>query len=60
MVHTYLISPESRMDVLTSEEIDDLVNSSDLVKNIKMRVDKRICLRNFRKRMEQAAEVEKK
>ncbi|GAB1345935.1 helicase HerA-like domain-containing protein [Cloacibacterium normanense] len=32
LVHTYLISPESRMDVLTSEEIDDLVNSSDLVK----------------------------
>ncbi len=34
LVHTYLISPESRMDVLTSEEIDDLVNSSDLVKKI--------------------------
>jgi hypothetical protein len=28
------------MDVLTSEEIDDLVNSSDLVKKYKNEVDK--------------------
>lgn len=31
LVHTYLISPESRMDVLSSEEIDALVNNSVLV-----------------------------
>ena len=59
LVHTYLISPESRMDVLTSEEIDDLVNSSDLVKKYKNEVDKESAYEILAKRMEQAAEVEK-
>ena len=59
LVHTYLISPESRMDVLTSEEIDDLVNSSDLVKKYKNDVDKESAYEILAKRMEQAAEVEK-
>ncbi len=57
LVHTYLISPESRMDVL--EEIDDLVNSSDLVKKYKNEVDKESAYEILAKRMEQAAEVEK-
>lgn len=59
LVHTYLISPESRMDVLTSEEIDDLVNSSDLVKKYKNEVDKESAYEILAKRMEQAVEVEK-
>ena len=59
LVHTYLISPESRMDVLTSEEIDDLVNSSDLVKKYKNDVDKESAYEILARRMEQAAEVEK-
>ena len=59
LVHTYLISPESRMDVLTSEEIVDLVNSSDLVKKYKNEVDKESAYEILAKRMEQAAEVEK-
>ncbi|MPL56841.1 hypothetical protein SDC9_02332 [bioreactor metagenome] len=59
LVHTYLISPESRMDVLTSEEIDDLVNSSDLVKKYKNDVDKESAYEILAKRMEQAAEIEK-
>ncbi|WDT68482.1 helicase HerA-like domain-containing protein [Cloacibacterium sp. TD35] len=59
LVHTYLISPESRMDVLTSEEIDDFVNSSDLVKKYKNEVDKESAYEILAKRMEQAAEVEK-
>jgi len=59
LVHTYLISPESRMDVLTSEEIDDLVNSSDLVKKYTNEVDKESAYEILAKRMEQAAEVEK-
>ena len=47
------------MDVLTSEEIDDLVNSSDLVKKYKNEVDKESAYEILAKRMEQAAEVEK-
>ena len=46
LVQTYLISPESRMDVLSSDEIDDLVNASDLAEKYKQRNRQRICLRN--------------
>lgn len=32
LADTFMISPSSRMDVLTSDEIDEIVNNSDLVK----------------------------
>ena len=35
LVHTYLISPESRMDVLTETEVLQLTQNSSLVKNTK-------------------------
>ena len=40
LVQTYLISPESRMDVLSSDEIDDLVNASDLAEKYNQDVNK--------------------
>ena len=40
LVHTYLISPESRMDILSPEEIDNLVNQSELVRKYNQTVDK--------------------
>lgn len=55
LVHTYLISPESRMDVLTSTEIDDLVAASDLVKKYNKDVDKESAYEILAQRMEQAA-----
>ncbi len=42
------------MDVLTSEEIDDLVNSSDLVKKYKNEVDKESAYEILAKRIEQS------
>lgn len=40
LVHTYLISPESRMDILSPEEIDNLVNQSELVRKYNQTIDK--------------------
>jgi DNA helicase HerA-like ATPase len=40
LVHTYLRAPNSRMDVLTGEELDDLVNNSELVKKYNEDIDR--------------------
>lgn len=40
LVHTYLISPESRMDILTDEEINAIVNNSDLVLKYNQEIDR--------------------
>lgn len=40
LVHTYLISPESRMDVLTPSEVIELTQSSRLVKKYNTSIDK--------------------
>lgn len=58
LVHTYLISPESRMDVLSSDEIDDLVNASDLAEKYNKEIDKESAYEILTKRMETAAAAE--
>ena len=58
LVHTYLISPESRMDVLTNDEIDDLVNASDLATKYNKEIDKESAYEILTKRMEQAVAAE--
>ena len=55
LVQTYWSSPGSRMDGLSSEEVDDLVNSSDLGEKYKNEVDKESAYEILAKRMEQAA-----
>ncbi|MDO4762790.1 MAG: DUF853 family protein [Flavobacteriaceae bacterium] len=40
LVHTFLISPESRMDVLTSDEISSIVNNSILVSKYNQDIDR--------------------
>jgi DNA helicase HerA-like ATPase len=52
LVQTYLISPESRMDVLSSDEIDDLVNASDLAEKYNKEIDKESAYEILTKRME--------
>lgn len=54
LVQTYLISPESRMDVLSPVEIDDLVNASDLAKKYNQNINKESAYEILAKRMEQA------
>lgn len=56
LVQTYLISPESRMDVLSPSEVDDLVDSSDLVSKYEETVDKESAYEILTQRMEAAAE----
>lgn len=40
LAHTYLISPESRMDVLTPQELENLISDSDLVNKYNEVLDK--------------------
>ncbi len=65
LVHTYLISPESRMDVLNDAEVSDLTSRSALVSKYEKEVDKESAYEMLADRMEQAVknappEVKKK
>ncbi len=65
LVHTYLISPESRMDVLNDAEVADLTSRSALVSKYAEAVDKESAYEMLAERMEQAVknappEVKKK
>ena len=52
LVHTYLISPESRMDVLTETEVLQLTQSSSLVKKYEVTINKESAYELLSKRME--------
>lgn len=54
LVHTYLISPESRMDVLTEAEVSDLTSRSTLVAKYEDTVDKESAYDMLSSRMEHA------
>jgi Predicted ATPase len=53
LVQTYLISPESRMDILTSSEIDELTNNSSLVRKYEQTIDKESAYEILNKRIEE-------
>lgn len=57
LVHTFLISPESRMDILTSEEINDLVSNSALVRKYDQTIDRDSAHEILSQRMEQTAQT---
>lgn len=54
LVHTYLISPESRMDVLTETEVIELTNRSALVAKYEQPVNKESAYEMLTHRMTQA------
>lgn len=54
LVHTYLISPESRMDVLSDAEVDGLTRRSGLVAKYENPVDRESAYEILAKRMESA------
>lgn len=56
LVHTYLISPESRMDVLNSDEISTLTSQSAMVAKYENAVDRDSAYEMLTQRMEQAVE----
>ncbi len=57
LVHTYLISPESRMDVLTESEINELTSNSDLVAKYETSVNKESAYEILSARMNQAVQT---
>ncbi len=56
LVQTYLISPESRMDVLNDAEVDELIANSGLAEKYEETVDKESAYEILTGRMEQAVE----
>lgn len=56
LVHTYLISPESRMDVLNENEVTTLTNKSALVAKYETAIDRESAYEILAKRMEQAVQ----
>jgi Bacterial protein of unknown function (DUF853). len=56
LVHTYLISPESRMDILNDAEISDLTSRSALVAKYEKTVDKESAYEMLVRRMEHAVQ----
>ena len=57
LVHTYLISPESRMDVLNDAEVADLTSRSALVAKYEQAVDRDSAYEMLTSRMEQAVKA---
>ncbi|SEG02175.1 hypothetical protein SAMN05421847_1313 [Halpernia humi] len=57
LVHTFLISPESRMDVLTDAEVATLTNQSALVQKYEQSVNKDSAYEMLTTRMEQAVQA---
>lgn len=56
LVHTFLVSPESRMDVLEPEEIDELVSQSGLVEKYGETINKESAYELLSDKMQQAQE----
>ncbi len=56
LVHTYLISPESRMDVLSADEVNTLISRSALVAKYEQTMNKDSAFEMLTRRMEQAVE----
>jgi len=52
LVHTMLVAPESRMDVLTEEEISAITNSSRLVKKYQNTIDRESAYEILHQKME--------
>lgn len=58
LVQTYLISPQSRMDILNESEVADLTSKSAMVAKYEKSIDKESALEILSQRIEKAAEKE--
>ncbi len=57
LVHTYLRAPQSRMDVLTDQEIERIIRSSALVAKYNREVDRESAYELLNAKLEDAADV---
>lgn len=55
LVYTYLRAPQSRMDILTDDEIEDIVSHSDLTNHYNRSVDRESAFEILSEKMERAA-----
>jgi hypothetical protein len=60
LVHTYLRAPQSRMDVLTEREIDDIVGDSELISKYNREVDRESAYEILSAKLEDARDEERK
>lgn len=60
LVHTLLRAPQSRMDVLTDNEIDDIVNHSRLVQKYNRDIDRESAYEILQDKIERAQEEEQR
>lgn len=58
LVHTYLRAPQSRMDVLTSSEIDDILSKSRLVTKYNEDIDRESAYEILTGKIEEAQSIE--
>ena len=59
LVHTCLCAPHSRMDILSSDEIDNLVSDSKLVKKYNEEIDRESAFEILQSKLNQHTEEEK-
>jgi len=59
LVHTMLLAPHSRMDVLTAEEIDKIVSHSTLAKKYNVSIDNDSAFEILTRKLQQAATQDK-
>ena len=59
LVHTFLRAPQSRMDILTEREIDDIVSYSDLVKKYNQTIDRESAYELLSAKLEDARDEER-
>ncbi len=58
LVHCMMRAPESRMDVLTSDELDEIVDNSSLVRKYNQEVDRESAYEILNQKMESVATTE--
>ena len=58
LVHTYLRAPQSRMDVLTDDEIQEILGQSRLISHYNKEIDRESAYEKLQKKIEQANEAE--
>ncbi len=59
LVHTLLLSPKSRMDVLTTDEMENIIKRSALTKKYNITIDSESAYEILNRKLQQAAEQEK-
>lgn len=60
LVYTHLVAPQSRMDILDNSEIEELVNSSDLVERYNKDINRESAYEILTQKIEEAADNEEK